>query len=217
MSNTGSAQLCYRMLRRLRPYSRCRIFWLIFVVGLTHSWWLAALGGWLIVADPLQPVDAVVPLAGDPLRIPWAAQLWRQQRAPWFVATSMPMAGGSYGAFVKQQAIENGVDDAAIIMPAAVATTTYGEALILREVAQAQGWRSLLIVTSPSHTRRARMIFRAIFAHTGITIVMRPVEHHWYRAETWWRSWNGLRETWMEYTKLALYQIGYHAVTPNRQ
>nr|HID14004.1 hypothetical protein [Anaerolineae bacterium] len=63
----------------------------------------------------------------------------------------------------------------------------------------------LIITTDPYHTRRGLVAFRG----TGITVIVRPVNEHWYRADFWWRSRDGLRETWTEYLRLALYAVGY--------
>ena len=44
---------------------------------------------------------------------------------------------------------------------------------------------------------------------TGITVIVRPVNEHWYRADSGWRGRDGLRETWTGYLRLALYAVGY--------
>ena len=86
---------------------------------------------------------------------------------------------------------------------------TYEEAIAVQQLAQEQGWRSLIIVTDPHHTRRARMAFRDVFRDSGITVMVRPVNDSWYQADSWWQTRDGLRETWTEYLKLLLYVVGY--------
>ena len=187
------------------------------VLVLLLAWRLPWLGAWFIVADPLPPVDAVIPLAGDPARVPAAPRIWAATHTRWFVATSMPQAGGGYAAEVIAAAAAAGVARDAIIVPSAVALTTYGEAQIVQDVAQKEGWRAVLIVTSPSHTRRARKIFRAVFAGSRTEVIVQPVPDHWFGAETWWRSRAGWHDVASEYAKWALYVGGYHALTTNRQ
>ena len=76
-------------------------------------------------------------------------------------------------------------------------------------LARERGWHSLLVVTDPYHTRRARLCFRTALADSGIAVTVRPVEGSWYDPEAWWRTVDGQRETWTEYLKLALHAAGY--------
>lgn len=178
-----------------------------------HQLWLPLIGGYLIVAELSRPAAAIVPLAGDPARVGYAAELWQAGVAPIFVATNMRLADrrwGEFSAIVRRQAIAQGVPAARIAVAPGTATTTHQEALILRRFALSQGWRSLLVVTSPSHTRRAGLILRDVFDGSGVTLSVVPVGDHWYTARSWWHTRQGWRETTMEYVKLILYQLGYH-------
>jgi len=65
------------------------------------------------------------------------------------------------------------------------------------------------MVTDPHHTRRARLCFRDAFKGTGVNVMVRPVNEHWYRPNSWWRNQAGLRATWTEYLKLVLHVGGY--------
>lgn len=186
----------------------------IIALVLARGLWLPLIGGFLIVADPLQPADAVVVLSGgERERVVYAAGLFNEGYADWFVATNMkhdlPGVRVLYGELVRQEAIWQGVPQERILIAPGILETTYEEALAVRELAQEQGWSSLLLVTSPYHTRRAQIAFRDAFRDTGIAVIVRPVNGHWYRADSWWKSRDGLRETWTEYLKLLLYVIGY--------
>jgi uncharacterized SAM-binding protein YcdF (DUF218 family) len=186
----------------------------LLLLALSHRLWLPLIGGFLIVAEPLQPVDAVVPLAGNVERVEYAAKLYQDGFATWFVATSMPHhtpgIRASYSTLVSREAMWQGVPEGAIVQATTVVSTTYEEALAVRDLAQQQQWDSLLVVSSPSHTRRARWIFRDVFAETSITIIVHPVEDHWYTPDSWWQRQDGLRITWTEYLKFGLYIAGYH-------
>jgi uncharacterized SAM-binding protein YcdF (DUF218 family) len=180
---------------------------------LSRGLWLPLIGRALVVADPLEPADAVVPLAGGDKRAVYAAELFQAGYADWFVATDMPLdlpgIRRSYAELVRQEAIFQGVPAERILVAPGLVETTYEEALAVRALAQAQGWQSLLIVTDPYHTRRARICFREAFRDADVAIVIRPIEGSWYDPETWWQSTAGLRETWTEYVKLALHLLGY--------
>jgi uncharacterized SAM-binding protein YcdF (DUF218 family) len=186
---------------------------LLLLLALTHRLWLPLIGGFLIVADPLQPADAIVPLAGGVERVEYAAKLYHNDYATWFVATSMPhnMPGirESYSTLISREAMWHGVPEEAIVQATTLVSTTYQEALVVRDLAQQQEWDTLLVVSSPSHTRRARWIFRDVFADTAIEIRVHPVDDHWYTPAIWWQRQDGLRETWTEYLKLGMYIVGY--------
>jgi uncharacterized SAM-binding protein YcdF (DUF218 family) len=174
--------------------------------------WLPLVGGALIVSDPLIDTDAVVPLAGEPARADEAAHLFMEGHARWFVPTDMVVADAAPGyRFVDdvvRQVERGGVPPDRILEAPGVADTTYQEVWNIRRLAVGRGWRSLLVVTSPPHTRRAAVIIHDVFRDTSIRVSVRPVPHHWYTPAAWWRTPAGRRETVLEYLKLALYPFG---------
>jgi uncharacterized SAM-binding protein YcdF (DUF218 family) len=50
------------------------------------------------------------------------------------------------------------------------ATDTRDEALLVSQYARKKGWKKILLVTSPTHSRRALLTFR----HTGLQVVSSP-------------------------------------------
>jgi uncharacterized SAM-binding protein YcdF (DUF218 family) len=201
------------MRRKIRRVTPTLTAVLLILTG-SRDLWLSSIGRYLIVGDPLEPADALVPLAGERLRVFYAADLFQKGYARWFVITDMwldrPKPAVSYTDSVSAQAIERGVPTDRILVAPGQAASTYREALNLRWLAEQQDWHSLIVVTSPYHTRRARMIFGEVFGDTNITVMIQPVHEHWYRAEDWWTSWMGWQVTVAEYLKLGLYLIGYH-------
>lgn len=184
------------------------------IMLLTARFWLPPVGAFLIVGDPLVHADAIAPLAGERLRVSYAARLLQEGRAGSFAITDMwfrertPLY--TYAELIKRQASREGVLRSSMVVAPGVVASTYAEALALRTLCQRQRWRSLIVVTSPPHTRRARLILREVFAGTGITVAVVPVTPHWYQPDTWWHSWLGWQATLSEYLKLGLYLVGYH-------
>jgi len=199
-----------QMSRRARHRARIALL-VILVAG--HDLWMALPGRFLVVADPWRPSDALVPLAGEPQRLTYGAELYREGGGDWFVATNMYVSGWqwpfSYADWATGIAIEAGVPAGRIVTPPGRPATTYAEALDIRQLAVGRGWHTLLVVTSPPHTRRARLIFRDVFRGTGIAIIVRPVENHRYTPGSWWTTASNRHDTALEYLKLALYLIGY--------
>jgi uncharacterized SAM-binding protein YcdF (DUF218 family) len=169
----------------------------------------------LIVADSLQSADAIVPLGGEAAqeRLIHAAKLFKEGYAQSFIIVNedikLPGIRTEYNELVKREAIWQGVSSESIVFAPSIVTSTVDEALSVRQLAETEGFRSLIVVTSPFHTRRTRRIFGDAFRETGITITVRPVVGHWYKADSWWKSQEGLQTTWTESLKFLLYLGGY--------
>ena len=78
----------------------------------------------------------------------------------------------------------------------------------MRDLAQREGWQSLIIVTSPSHTRRSRAIFRTVFTGTGITVSIRPSIGEGKADAAWWRDEHERGMVGREYMKLIAFLVG---------
>jgi uncharacterized SAM-binding protein YcdF (DUF218 family) len=187
---------------------------LLLLALLLHPIWLPWIGEFLVVADPLQKADALVLLSGDEdPRVAYGAQLFQQGYAGWFILTDMhletiPESQGVYSARVKLKTLEQGVPDERILIIPAQVSTTYEEAIRLKEFTVSKGFRSLIVVTSPYHTRRARWLLRDVFSSSGVALVVRPVSNHSYQAEAWWRDSMDRKQTVMEYAKAGAHLLG---------
>lgn len=174
--------------------------------------WLPAVGTALVVADPLAPADAVVPLAGGTKRARYAASLQRGGHALWLIAADIRLLApfGRLGSeHSRPIAIAAGVPPWQIFETDRVVRSTYAELLAIRDLAAARGWRSLIVVTSPEHTRRTRLMVREIFASSGIAVAVRPVVGFGYDPARWWRDPFERRLTLSEYPKLLAFLLGY--------
>jgi uncharacterized SAM-binding protein YcdF (DUF218 family) len=80
--------------------------------------------------------------------------------------------------------------------------------MAVRALAEEQGWQSLLVVTSPAHTRRSHMIFREVFTDTGISIIIRPVMDEIDESEEWWQMKQKRKLVLNEYLKLGAFLVG---------
>jgi uncharacterized SAM-binding protein YcdF (DUF218 family) len=188
----------------------------IVAIAVSREFWLPQAGRFLIVEDQLQAADAIVPLAGERARVFSAAELFGLGYADWFVLTEMwvakPNPTVSYIDSVLEQATRAGVTRDRIVVAPGVATTTYDEVLNIRELAREQGWSSVIAVTSPFHSLRAKLILNDLLTSEGIRVTVQPIPDHWYEAEHWWRTRIGRQSTASEYLKLMMYAIGYHKI-----
>ncbi|HET6891568.1 MAG TPA: YdcF family protein, partial [Pyrinomonadaceae bacterium] len=178
---------------------------LLFILAWGTLAWVAARA--LIVSAPLSSADAIVVLSGSSAyleRTHKAAELYRQGRAPLVLMTDDHTQGGWSTAlqrnpyFVergREELVKEGVPAEKIRVVPGVASSTRDEALILREYALAQGLRSILVVTSAYHSRRALRSLRQNFAGTGTTVGLEPAPigsmtpspvFWWLQPKGWW-------------------------------
>ena len=120
-----------------------------------------------VVEDPLNKADALIVLSDDNFyadRATRAAELYRQNLAPTVVASGVrlrPYAGIS--ELMTHDLVERGVPKERVVPFPQDADNTREEAEALKTLARQKGWKSVIIVTSNYHTRRARYIFRKEF------------------------------------------------------
>lgn len=158
----------------------------------------------LIVRDPPRPTDAVLVLAGDPdyERTRTAARLVLAGEARLLVLTGGEPGPGDSAASLRAVAVSLGVPEAAIRMEQ-VSRSTRESMLAVREILEREGVRSLAVVTSPYHQRRAAWAARR--ALPGIEITSRPAFPSFWRPQGWWKTPWQRRIVVQEYLKLGYY------------
>ncbi len=174
---------------------------------------LWAMGGVLIIADPLKEVDAVVVLSGGKEeRIEEGARLYREKYANYYVITetgsTVPGIGSDYADYIKNEAASLGVPLGAFLITEEHADSTLEEARAVRQLLERTNLKSCIVVTDPYHTFRTRLIFRDVFEGSGIRVRVRPVRNHWYQSSVWWMTQQGREVTFTEYAKIAYYLLG---------
>lgn len=175
--------------------------------------WLPAVGEFLVVSDPLQKADALVILSGDENeRVAAGAQLFQQGYADRFVLTDMrldiPSSQGVYAANVTRKAVAQGVPvDRILIVPGQMASTDE-EVVQIKEFTISQGFHSIIVVTSPYHTRRADWLLHEAFRGSDVSLIVRPALNRVYRAAFWWQNPQDRQETFTEYIKILGHFMG---------
>ncbi|HEY1422036.1 MAG TPA: YdcF family protein [Candidatus Acidoferrum sp.] len=150
---------------------------------------LRFIGESLIVEDPLEKSDAIIILSDDNFyadRATRAAELFRQGLAPMVVASGIrlrPYAG--IAELMTHDLIERGVPKQDVVTFPQDADNTREEAELLEKLVQSKNWKSVIVVTSNYHTRRARYIFRKVFADT-FTIRIASARDGDYDPDHWY-------------------------------
>lgn len=166
---------------------------------------LIGIGAILIVADPVEPVDAVVVLSGGGGdRLALAVSMHERGLAPNLVITDTK---GVANRLLVREAEASGFPDDSIYITNLQVESTVDEARAVREFAQNQGWTSLMVVTDPYHSFRTRFIFRRELRSSGIEIFVRPVVGHWFRSPTWFFYPEGWQFVFLEIVKFFSYLI----------
>jgi uncharacterized SAM-binding protein YcdF (DUF218 family) len=140
---------------------------------------LSSLGGWLIVSDPVVQADAIVVIGGDhkPERIRRAVELYRQGYALVVIisAGTMVQEGAEKlpeAEVMRRQALALGLPDAAMVLETQ-SNSTLENARCTQAILQSRGARSILLVTSVHHSRRAAVIFREVLG-SNVTVSVQP-------------------------------------------
>jgi uncharacterized SAM-binding protein YcdF (DUF218 family) len=169
-------------------------------------------GTLLIDAEPPQRADAIVVLAGNaPDRLPWAEQLRDQGFADVLIVSNERVH--THGLETTWLALHQaGVsapdlpDSALVVVDDPPPESTIEEAARAAAIMQAHGLTSALLVTDAFHSRRAKWLFRAAFAHKGLVVHVVPVADALDLAH-WWAHPLTARRVVEEWTKVVYYLI----------
>ena len=180
---------------------------------------LTGLGAFLVVEDPPRPADAIVVLSGSiPDRILAAVDLYHGQLAPRIVITregprpgieALRAKGGRLLDNYEENlriAQELGVPAAALAVMPTVTASTIAEAAALIAFLDAEGIRSILLVTSKGHARRSAMIFRQLGGER-LAIAMCPSPYDPFAPDAWWQRRGQVRRVVIEYLKFLNYLL----------
>jgi uncharacterized SAM-binding protein YcdF (DUF218 family) len=150
-----------------------------------------------IVEDPLSRADAIIVLSDDNFyadRATHAADLYRHGMAPIVVASGRrlrPNAG--IAELMEHDLIERGVPKDKILRLSHNAENTREEAETTAQQALERKWRSVIVVTSNYHTRRARYIFSHVFPPQTLVRVSGAPDGD-FDPDHWWQTRKSLKE-----------------------
>ena len=158
----------------------------------------------LVVRDPPAVADAAVVLAGDPdyERTLTAARLVQSGHARLLILTGGQRGPGDGAESLRDHAIAAGVDSRRIRMET-TSTSTRESLLAVLPILDREGVKSILLVTSPYHQRRAYWCARRIWP--GRVIHNQPASPAGWVPEGWWHTGRSRRLVFSEYGKLLYY------------
>lgn len=207
---------------RSRARKRLRIVRALLVAVVLWELMAWGAGRFLIARSEPASADVLVLLSGAPdyaERARRAAELWREQRAPRILVTNDGTRGPWSEAqqrnpfFFERSVTElerEGVTAASVYVLPTEVTSTYREASEVKLYAEANSIRSVLVVTSAYHSRRALWTYQKVFSDSNILIGLNPTAVEGTAGPaTWWLTIAGWRTVPVEYVKLIYYWIHY--------
>ena len=203
--------------------------WIIFLVFSAYilvSYYrgpiLTSLGKYLVIQHSLEKADLIVCMMGKPVeRGLTAADIYKEGMAPHIFVGREALPDGI--DVLKQKGVHYpetrdllimmlqglGVPRSACLVSDRFMGSTFEEAKVIRGIAQKNGYRSLIIVTSPHHTRRTWLTFKKVFEKDDMVIMMMPSRYTGFRPDGWWKEGKYVNEVVVEYQKLIYYALKY--------
>lgn len=163
---------------------------------------------WLVLDDPLpRAADAVLVMAGDPgyERTTTATRLLLEGRARLLILTGGEPGPGDSASSLRAWAVHRGVPEDRIRMEA-VSQGTHSSMLAVRPILEAEDVRTLVLVTSPYHHRRAFQTASRAFG-PRVRILNHPARPSAWVPRDWWKTSFSRRIVVSEHLKLAYYAL----------
>ena len=187
-------------------------FLILLVLYLAYPTILNGLARFLVVSDKLDKADVILVLSGDTNgeRVEQGVALFKQG-----FASRLLMSGGqlawqlSYADWMKKQAVADGVPASAVMVQTR-SRSTLEDAQFSLPIVRANNWHSVILVTSPYHTRRASAVFKKIYGLQGIKVMIYPVQHSDFDPHDWWQRHEDTAYVVWEYVARVMYLLkGY--------
>jgi uncharacterized SAM-binding protein YcdF (DUF218 family) len=160
-----------------------------------------------IIEDPLDKADALIVLGDDNFyadRATRGAELFREGKAPVIVASGRRLRpGAGIAELMEHDLVERGVPRDKIVRFAHDADSTLEEAQALAKLTTERKWRSVIVVTSNFHTRRARYIFRRVFPR-GMEVRVASARDGDFDPGHWWEKRKSLKELTREFAGMVV-------------
>ncbi|MBI4401220.1 MAG: YdcF family protein [Nitrospirae bacterium] len=172
---------------------------------------LEALGRSLIQHDPLRQADAILVLQGDDeigSRVSHAVRLFKDGYAPLLVISGQPVMWETHSAYIMtRQALAMGVPGDRIMAVRHEADSTKEEAAAVLPELTRREVKSVILVTSSFHTRRAKRVFQAGPGGDRFEWMVSPAQDRYFSPDRWWTRRRDARTFFYEGTKTLWYLI----------
>ena len=175
----------------------------------------------IMTSDEPKKSDAILVLAGGEAGRAWeAADLYNAKLAPFVIVTKDRPNGDSDEEELRRRGIEwidghgnyvrvlrgLGVPEDKIVSVESPVEDTFAEMQRARELCAHRNWKSVIVVTSNYHTRRARLTARYVFG-PSYQIQVVGAHHGGLNRNAWWKNNADVRTFLIEFEKLVAYTL----------
>lgn len=174
---------------------------------------IVSVGFYLSPQSPLRLADAIVVISGGETdqRVAEGVELFQQNWAPVMIMSGAARDEGiSNAAAMQQMAVKLGVSVDKILLDEE-ARDTLDNAKNVRSLIQVHGIKSIILVTSPYHQRRALLTFRH-FLGDEFTIINHSAADSAWRKNGWWLSSWARHLTWTELSKILFLPVIFRGI-----
>jgi uncharacterized SAM-binding protein YcdF (DUF218 family) len=178
-------------------------------------------GSFLAPEDRLEKADAIFVFAGTRAERPLEAfDLWKEGYAPRVVVTRAVAEQAM--SIVERRGIrvesdielnrdvllQLGMPPSALIIPNRIHDNTAEEAQTLRELVMRYRWRTVILVTSKYHLRRAGLASQRELRGLDVRLIRRGSRYDGADPPRWWHRRSDIRFLLTEVPKLIAYEAG---------
>jgi uncharacterized SAM-binding protein YcdF (DUF218 family) len=170
---------------------------------------LIGIGFYLSPQNPLHKTDAIVVISGGETeaRVAEASLLYREHYAPVVIFSGAAKSGTVSNALAMSRiAARQGVPVSAEVLEEKSATTA-ANADEVAEIVKQAGYKSIILVTSPYHQRRASIEFHRALSKS-VTIINHSATDSIWRKSSWWSNNKARSLTLSESWKVLFLSIG---------
>jgi len=198
------------------------LFIVYFVVTSYRVPLFITLGEYLVVEHKAQRADLIVCLAGEGVENALAAvDAYKKGFAPYiFRAKEFKPDGLDYlRERIKEYptnfdlftlALEGfGIPEEAILSSEDRVGSTIDEARLVRKFVLDRGFKSLIVISTLTHSRRAWLTFKKVFKDDDIKMISLPSHYQLFNPKDWWTKRKYTKELIIEYEKLIYYTLAY--------
>jgi uncharacterized SAM-binding protein YcdF (DUF218 family) len=174
---------------------------LIIIFVIKHETILNSMESFLIVNEEPKPVDVIIVLGGGPIeRLGHGIRLYHSGYANKILLTGGTQVGGTTEAhMMMQQALFLGIPKEDILIEEE-SLTTLENAKYSLEIVHANKFKSIILVTSPYHTRRSSMIFKRLLK--GIEVITCTFPDDSFNINGCWQDGHRIQNIISAYLKL---------------
>ncbi len=155
----------------------------------------------LIVSDNIENADCIVALGGENIRKKEAVKLFKKGYAKKILFTGFEITKDDYERY--------GLKSNEYIYPVKSAFNTYEESQVVLDILKRYDFKSLILVTSFYHSRRASATFKRFLEKENIKVMVYPVFWENFDIKNWDKNSYLKKAVIIEWLGLLYYKIEY--------